>query len=127
MKKNFIKYLGATGAVVGLSLLAIDPAMAQGLNTVTNTVKSQMPGVVDVLSGAAYVAGVGFGIKAALKLKEHNESKGQTPLSQPITLGIVAALLLALPSFLQVAKQGVFGSGTQGTSLDGGTLRSINN
>ena len=62
-----------------------------------------------------------------LKLKEHNESKGQVPLSQPITLGIVAGLLLALPSFLQTAKTGIFGSGSKGTTLDGGNIRSIDN
>ncbi len=127
MKKNLVKYLSVAVGAAGLSLLAVDPAMAQGLNNVTGVVKSQMPGVAEVLSAIAYVAGVGFGIKAILKLKEHNESKGQVPLSQPITLGIVAGLLLALPSFLQTAKQGIFGSGSKGTTLEGGNIRSIDN
>lgn len=127
MKKNLVKYLSIAVGTAGLSLLAVEPALAQGLNQVTGVVKSQMPGVAEVLSAVAYVAGVGFGIKAVLKLKEHNESKGQVPLSQPITLGIVAGLLLALPSFLQTAKTGIFGSGSKGTTLDGGNIRSIDN
>mgnify|MGYP001485722228 CR=1 FL=1 len=126
MKKN-LKYLSLAVGAAGLTLLSVEPAMAQGLNNVTNVVKSQMPGVAEVLSAVAYVAGVGFGIKAILKLKEHNESKGQVPLSQPITLGIVAGLLLALPTFLQTAKQGVFGAGSKGTTLEGGNIRSIDN
>lgn len=125
MKKG-LKILGYVALTAVLMTVAMDPAMAQGINRVTSTVKDQMPGVVDVLSAIAYIAGVGFGIKAALKLKEHNESKGQVPLSQPITLGIVAALLLALPTFLSVAKEGVFGAGSTGTSITGETLRTVN-
>ncbi len=125
MKKGF-KFLAYAAMAAVLMTVAMDPAMAQGLNRVTGTVKDQMPGVVDILSAIAYIAGVGFGIKAALKLKEHNESKGQIPLSQPITLGIVAALLLALPTFLSVAKEGVFGTGSTGTSISGETLRQVN-
>jgi len=97
------------------------------LNQVTGVVKSQLPGVAEVLSAIAYVSGIGFGIKAVLKIKEHNESKGQVPLSQPITLAIVAGLLLALPTFLQTAKSGIFGSGSKGTTLDGANIRSIDN
>lgn len=121
MKKIGLMALGA----VGIALVAVEPAMAQGLNNITGTVKSQMPGVAEVLSAVAYVVGIGFGIKAALKLKEHNESKGQIPLSQPITLGIVAAILLALPSFLSTAKEGVFGTGNTGTTIDGANIRQI--
>ncbi len=119
------KFIASTASFIALGLLMTEPALAQGLNTITGTVKSQIPGVAEVLSAIAYVAGVGFGIKAVLKLKEHNESKGQVPLSQPITMAIVAGLLLALPTFLQTAKQGVFGTGSKGTTLDGGNIRSI--
>lgn len=126
MKKNLLKVLGYTAVIAGLTLATVEPAMAQvGLDKVTKNVTRQMPGIADVLSAVAYIAGIGFGIKAALKLKEHNETKGQVPLSQPMTLGIVAALLLALPSFLTVAKQGVFGAGSKGSSLDSGSMRTI--
>lgn len=56
--------------------------------------------ITDFLSGISYIGGVGFGIKSASKLKEHHETHGKIPLSQPITLGIVAALLLALPTMM---------------------------
>lgn len=124
-KKQILKTLGFAAASAGLFMVAMDPALAQGLDTITGTVKKQMPGVADVLSAAAYVGGVGFGIKAALKLKENNESKGQVPLSQPITMAIVAALMLALPTFLATGKEAVFGAGATGTTLDGSTIRTI--
>ena len=123
MIKNIV-YLGILSA---LMLVAIDPAMAaEGLDRITTPVKTQLPVVADVLAIIAYIAGVGFGIKAALKLKESNESKGQVPLSQPITLAIVAGMLLALPTMLSVATESVFGSAKVTTKSDGSGMRSIN-
>lgn len=101
-------------------------ANAADVNTVTSNMLTQLTGVNDLISAVAYVAGIGFGIKAALKFKEHNETKGQIPLSQPITLAIVAGLLIALPTFLSVAKGGVFGSGSQANTLSGQATRTIN-
>lgn len=125
MKKNTMKTLGLLGLGVALTALAVDPAMAQtSLNKVTTELRGQMGGVADLLSAVSYIGGVGFGIKAALKLKEHNETKGQTPLSQPITMGIVAALLIALPTFLKTATETLFGGSSQKTTADGGQMRS---
>ena len=124
-KKTVFKTLGLV-AVSALSLfVATDVAMAQDLNAVTTQLTGQMPGVTNVLSAISYIAGVGFGIKGALKLKEHNESKGQVPISGPITLFIVAAILLALPTMLTTAKGTLFGTGSSATTLDGSNLRSI--
>lgn len=124
-KEKFLKALGYTATTAALMVVAMEPAMAEDLKGVTGRITGQMPGIAEVLSAVAYIGGVGFGIKAALKLKEHNESKGQVPLSQPITLGIVAALLLALPSFLTTGKETVFGAGATGTTLDGSTIKSL--
>ncbi len=124
MKLGMKKYL-TLGTIATVLVAFSGVASAQGINSVTTTLLGQMPGITDVLSAIAYIAGVGFGIKAALKLKEYNESKGQVPLSAPITLAVVAALLLALPTFLATSKEAVFGTGTQGTNVNGGTLRTV--
>jgi hypothetical protein len=72
------------------------------------TAPHDRPTASELLQAVSYLAGIGFGIKAALKLKESNENKGQTPLSQPITLGVVAAMLFALPSTMTTATETVF-------------------
>ena len=128
MKKNTIKTITYFGVVLALTVLAVDPAMAQnsGLNRVTGSVKEQLPGVADVLQVISYILGVAFGIKAALKLKESNESKGQVPISQPITLAVIAGALLALPSLLKVAAETIFGNSTTTINADGGNFRSLN-
>ena len=123
---KIIKSLTYLGMLSALMLVAIDPVMAQGLDRITNPIKSQLPAVADVLSIIAYISGVAFGIKAALKLKESNESKGQVPLSQPITLAIVAGILLALPTMLSVATEIVFGAGNTKVNATGSGMRSIN-
>jgi hypothetical protein len=123
--KKIMKQIGLVASLAGLSLLMIEPAQAQGLNTITTNLLSQFPGVAKVMAGAAYVMGVGFGIKAALKFKESNESKGQVPMSQAIVLAAVSACLLALPSFLSTGKDSVFGTGTQGNTLGGDAVTNI--
>jgi hypothetical protein len=62
------------------------------------------------LCAMCYIAGVGYGIKAALKMKEHHETAGKTPLLQPVTLGIIAALLLGLPTMMTVTTECNFGT-----------------
>lgn len=112
--------------LVSMGMLIATSANAQGLNTITGNLLGQFPGVADVMSSLAYIGGIGFGIKAALKLKEYNEAKGQLPISGPITMAIVAALLIALPSLLTTSTQTVFGTGSQKTGLTGGgAIRNI--
>jgi hypothetical protein len=127
MKLNkIIKFLGYTTFGAGIALISMEPVMAQGLNNVTKTLISQFPGVAKVISGASYIMGVGLGVKAALKFKEHHDSQGQVKLGLPITYAVVAAILLSLPSYLSTSKQTVFGSGAKGTTIDGGNITTIN-
>jgi hypothetical protein len=122
MKNNTLKVM----AVLGLAMFAGGAFAQTGLNVVTTTMSNQMAGIVNVISAIAYIVGIALGIKAALKMKEHNETKGQVPLSTPIVLAVVAAVLLALPTFLKTGKEGVFGAGSTGTDLQGSTLQRIN-
>jgi intracellular multiplication protein IcmD len=124
MKQVFLTTL----AILASYILFGSNAFAQTTDLLgtTDQVRNQLPGVADLISAASYLIGIGFGLKAALKLKEHNESKGQIPLSQPVTLAVVAALLLALPTLLSVSRNSVFGTGSQGSGLDGGDIRQIN-
>lgn len=126
MNKKVLKFLSGT-ALLGLA--ALDTAQAQatgGILTVTNGLLPQMTGVADLLSALAYLSGIGFGIKAALKLKEYNDAKGQMPISAPITMAIVAGLLISLPSLLNISSEAIFGTGNKKTGLtSGGSIRQL--
>lgn len=126
-KKLMAKVGYTTMSVLSIAagtLLLASPASAQ-LSTVTTNIIQQFEGLVNVLSGVAYIGGVGFGIKAALKFKEHNETKGQVPLSQPIVMALVAALLIGLPSFIGVIRDSTLGSSAQQSSIQGGAIDTI--
>lgn len=119
--KKFVKVL----AVMGMIGLSSAPSYAQGLNTVTTNLSGQMTGVVNVISAISYILGVALGVKAALKMKESNETKGQVPISNAIVLALVAGVLLALPTFLKTGKETIFGGGATSTDLSGSSLHSI--
>ncbi len=113
------------GLVFALLTFGASSAMAATTAAMVTNFLAQSGGWSDVLSVIAYIAGIGFGIKAALKLKEHNESKGQVPISQPITMFIVAGLLIALPTFLTTAADSVNGVGNRKTNATTGSLRTV--
>lgn len=136
MKRKLLQTLGVTALSVGL--LALFPESAQaaakygtaatsgtGVDALAGNLKSTAKSVTDILSILSYVIGVGFGIKGALKFKEHNETKGQTPISQPLVLLAVAAFLLSLPTLLIMARDAVLGTGSSSVSIDNGGLQSL--
>jgi len=121
-----MKFLGKILGVSALLALFASPAMAQGIAGMTSNWWNQVNAVTDVISTISYVAGIGFMFKAILKFKEHNESKGQVPLSNAIVLFVVAGCLLGLPYMVSVAKSSTVGVGAQQTGVGTGALRQIN-
>lgn len=102
---NKIKIIG----VVFLALVSITMgANAQTIADVANSVKGNIQGIPKVISSICYIAGAVLGVQSALKLKEFNESKGQTKLFIPIAFFLGSALLLSLPSVMDVGM-GTFG------------------
>lgn len=99
MKKNLAIILFMSFATV---------AHAQTVADVSNNVFNQLSsggGVLSMMEAFAYVMGVFLGVKAALKLKEHNESKGQIKLHVPIILCVASAIFLAMPTAISVGYQ----------------------
>ncbi len=84
-----------------LTLAATDKTVA----SIANSVAGNLPGLEDVMVSMSYIFGIVLGIKGILKLKEHNESKGQVKLGVPIVLIVAAALFLALPSTIETGKK----------------------
>ena len=59
-----------------------------------------LSGLVDLISALAYLMGIGFSFKAVLSLKEHSEDPEAVPIGGPLSMAVVAGLLVSLPSFL---------------------------
>lgn len=110
----------ALGALSVAAFIFPEMAFAAELKTSMQKISSQGQAVADVLSGGAYLAGIGTGIKSGLLFKDHNENPNNTKLSKPITYALVTGMLLALPSFLTV---GADSAGLENkNSLSGGVL-----
>ncbi len=124
--KKVTKLLSGLGIGALAMFAAVEPAMAANVGQLASGFKSQLPDLAETLAGISYLAGIGFGIKAAMKFKEYNDSKGQqVPLSQPVFHLLVAAMLVALPSVLTTASETVFGTGKNTTDVTGTGIRSV--
>lgn len=113
MNKKIVKTLSIAAVATFVMFFLTGNALADtetGLGRISTNVASGLRSVIEVISIFAYLGGLAFGVKAALKLKEHNETKGQVPLSQPVITAVVAAFLIALPSLLNVAAETMFGA-----------------
>jgi len=110
---NVLKGLLIAGAVA-VALPVPDMAFAATgaggtdlASTATYLVTTELTNVPNLISAAFYVGGtllVGAGL---LKLKQHSENPGQTPLGQALGRIAIGGALLALPFFTQWAVNSI--------------------
>lgn len=120
--KSFKKYALPALQLIGAAGLCMLPEFASAMNVgaVAQNVSGNFTALADLISGGAYLGGAGLGIQAALKFKAHNENPQQVKLSQPMVYALVAASLLALPSFIGTASDTMWGGSQQSSQLGGG-------
>jgi len=72
-----------------------------------------MQSVERLITGAAYLMGLAFAVKALMSLKELGESRammsGKASIKEPLIFFIVAAMLVYLPSGFQMLMNTTFG------------------
>lgn len=112
--------------LVALSALAVPLVYAsssQTLGTLATNVSDSFNQIGNMMIGLAYIAGIGFGISAIFKFKQHKDNPTQIPISTPFALLGVSVLLVFLPSLYAPAGATVFGSsgGTGGGFTGGGS------
>ncbi|HET9843271.1 MAG TPA: type IV secretion protein IcmD [Gammaproteobacteria bacterium] len=116
-----LAYFGVLLALFLISEFAFAGGKGGGrdLGEVASGITKSMVGMQKLLSAAAYIAGLGFAIAGMMKFKAHKDQPAQVPLSQPITLLLVAAGLVFLPSLISTAGETIFKSGSA-TDAEGG-------
>jgi len=100
-----IKYYEKKIFITILFYFMITDATASTVEAIAYNILSQIKSIPDLLVALAYVSGIALGIKGILKFKENNETKGQVKLTIPIILMVSSALLLALPTLLNVGTE----------------------
>ncbi len=82
------------------------------VSILSNIAKSLLP-VQSLISGGAYLMGIGFAIKALITLKSHSESRGaassNSSIKEPFVYLLVGGLLLYLPTTFSVLMNTTFG------------------
>lgn len=80
---------------------------------ILNNIASNLPAVQRLISGAAYIIGIGFAFKAMYSLKNYGETRtsgSQASLKEALTYLVVASVLLYMPTAVQVLLMTSFGS-----------------
>lgn len=80
---------------------------------ILTNIASSMQSVERLITGAAYLMGLAFAVKALMSLKELGESRammsGKASIKEPLIFFIVAAMLVYLPSGFQMLMNTTFG------------------
>lgn len=106
---------------LGLALLvASTAASATTLGEIAGNFQTQLGSFANVVIGVLFLAGIVIGGLAAFKFKAHSDNPQQNKITTPIMYAVVAALLIGLPAFLNMAKDTTLGNGAQSSSIDGG-------
>ena len=100
-------YAAGTGTPTGV----VDTSATSGdIASMASNVGLQVKGVVKLMIGVSYLAGVGFGIAAIFKFKAHKDNPTQVPIGTPFALLAVSILLVFLPGIFKPAARSVFGT-----------------
>ena len=120
-----------TGTLLLLSFLAVNTAYATTIGSLASNVTGSFAQIGSLMTGVAYLAGLGFGISAVFKFKQHKDNPTQIPIGTPFALLAVSVILIFLPGIYAPAGQTVFGSsskdsaggftGAGATALPGGS------
>lgn len=119
-----IKTLASIGfGLAAYTVFAEDSSATIG--TLASTVTKSYADIGALMTGTAYLAGLGFGISAVFKFKQHKDNPTQIPIGTPFALLAVSVVLIFLPSLYEPAGATIFGSDAEGGGFTGSGADSI--
>jgi hypothetical protein len=104
-----------TGNAGILSIIAggLGALPLQDFNMLLGNILRSIDGVPGLVSAAAYLLGMIFGVSGVLRIKEHVETPQQTPLREGVIRLLIGGALFALPAIMS-AMQGTIDDGAGG-------------
>lgn len=112
-------------AIGGLSLLCYaDSSFAvDTIGTMASSVTKTFASIGKLITAGSYIAGLGMSVGAIMKFKQHKDNPTQVQIGQPISLVLIAAALLFMPTLLKTVGATMFGTassaGPSGTTISG--------
>ena len=122
MEYLFMNMRNVKRSVLALGMLASATTFASTatIGTLASNVTQSFSAIGALMTGVAYLAGLGFGISAVFKFKQHKDNPTQIPIGTPFALLAVSVVLIFLPSIYAPAGATVFGSsGGTGGGFEG--------
>jgi len=101
-----VKSLAYFGLGVAACAFGSDPTIGDLAQNVTGSYGQ----IGSLMTGTAYLAGLGFGISAVFKFKQHKDNPTQIPIGTPFALLAVSVVLIFLPAIYEPAGATIYGS-----------------
>ena len=86
-------------------------AAKSGVGGLADNITSNFKAVGQLFISSAYVAGLGFGVAAIFKFKQHKDNPTQIPVGTPFALLGVSVMLVFLPGLYKPLGETVYGQG----------------
>ena len=98
-------------AVLSLSCFYASFAFAQygpggttsGFGAMASQLVGNFPNIAKLITGASFLAGLGFAFASIMKFKQHKDNPTQIPIGTPIAMLFIAVSLLFLPALFKAA------------------------
>lgn len=98
MTKKLKNKMLAASAMVFVGLVSgVEDAFANNFSTIVGNIGESINQVPGLITGVSYMMGILFGVLGVLKIKDHVENPGQTPLQQGAIRLAAGGGLFALP------------------------------
>ena len=94
---------------------------ASSIGAMAASITDTFAAIGKLITAGSYIAGLGFSVGAIMKFKQHKDSPTQVQVGQPISMVLIAAALLFLPTLLDTVGNTMFGSGGAKTAGPTGT------
>ncbi len=126
MTKRIKHHLMAAGAATFIGMVSgVESSFAAGGNNFTkivDNVETSIQGVPGLISGVSYMMGILLGVLGILKIKDHVENPGQTPLrTGAVRLGAGGGLF-ALPIVYEAMRTTI---GDQGQVIEAPKVKAL--
>jgi intracellular multiplication protein IcmD len=89
-------------------------AATSGFGGMASQLVGNLPDIAKLITGASFLAGLGFAFAAIMKFKQHKDNPTQIPIGTPIAMLFIAVALLFLPALFRAAGSSM-GLSTAGT------------
>lgn len=134
MSVKLRKCLVLSGLVIGMCAVACFAAEAGAeaakagpatIGTLATNITKSFDGIGKLMIGVAYLAGIGFGISAIFKFKQHRDNPSQVTIGTPFALMAISCALIFLPSLYKPAGATIYGTQAKGGGFTGAGVKSF--